>query len=211
MDLAIDIWIQIMIHMKDDKTKTALKCNIINKNSNLAFKNMLNGKNSAIYPKRTFIETRRCMNCEQYGETKCISYATDMHPRRNILYCDRFGCLIASLQRYLNDMNVEKKYPFISFPDQLIWIPRSNGGYSSGKVLCRSGYKLDKDYPCIDVTFTSEITTDVDEIPKKTDFNLVKTVRLHDIFRINSIFFEKTMDQKLFVNELIASMLSSLL
>ena len=76
-------------------------------------------------------------------------------------------------------MNLEKKYPFIRFSRELIWIPRTNGGFSSGKVMSQFGFELNNENePCIDVMLASEINEKIDDHPRNESFELSKKEKL---------------------------------
>lgn len=205
MDLLVDTWVQILLELKHEPIKLSLNCTIINKSSNLAFHLILQQKNADVFPKKTFIPMSRCMNCETICDTHCVSYITDIHPKRMILYCDKFECLIKTLQCYFHDMNLEKKYPYIRFSRELIWIPRTNGGFSSGKVMSQFGFKLNNENePCIDVMLASEISEKIDDPPINESFELSKKVKLNDILKQNSQFFKSMNDEKLFTKVLVS-------
>lgn len=207
MDLPIDTWVQILLKLKYEPIKSALNHKIINKSSNMAFRWIILRKSDIeVYSKRTFIQSYRCMICEKYcDDTRCISYICDTHPRRILLYCDKFECLLKTLQCYFKDMNDEKKYPFVKFSNQCIWIPRTNGGFSCGKVLSCFGIKLNKaDEPCIDVIMASEISEEISNPPTNESFELLKNVRLNDILKLNPQFLANMIDEKLFTKCFIA-------
>jgi hypothetical protein len=91
-----------------------------------------------IFPQRTFIR-EACMicDCEKHHS---ISYLHDPFPLRHIFFCDRKNCFLRALSTYIKDANAQSAYPFVKVKDssKLMWIPRTNGGFSIGKVTERS-------------------------------------------------------------------------
>jgi hypothetical protein len=103
-----------------------------------AFLHMLKSADvSNTFSRRTLIETRRCMTCDRLCN-HIKSYNQDEYPSRHVLCCERAKCVFSSLNRFIVDANAEECYPFVMWANKLLWIARSDGNFSVGKVIRNS-------------------------------------------------------------------------
>ena len=126
-----------------------------------------------------------------------IVYSHDSYPFRRLYFCHSFLCFAASLQCYFHDIHNEQIFPYVRFSQKNIWISRSNGGYSIGKVFTQDCIqKLDGKW-FVNVVFEDTIYNDSFALDDKSSINeenfshykLVDLVTLpSDIIHINYIF-----------------------
>ena len=196
MDLPTDIWVHVLSNMLGEQT-SGLQFRI-NKSSNLAFLHFISTGTFDIFPRRTFIETNRCMKCEKYDpHIRCMNYIHDNYPRRMILFCNKFECFVHAMRKFIHDMNRESTYPFVAFENRNIWIPRSSGGVSQGKVAQNSPLMIDKQgHPCVIVEMENQTYVNRPQrFSENIILTLVKKVPIEEIdigpIRIrNDIFFQ---------------------
>ena len=184
--------------------KDALKIRMVNKNSNSAFYEFLDKCKLMSFPRRTFIEMDTCMCCGKIRkEIREIVYTHDSYPARRLYYCDSFICFVASLKKYLKDIQLENVYPFINVRKKNVWVPRSAGGYSIGNVI--SNFIINhKDNWCIHVSFENHVFESKSIIIPQTERKFQDLIKLlnvsqlpDDTVRIDGLFLSSFKDMSI--------------
>ncbi len=151
----MDIWFTILSKM--NSWRDVLKMRRTERLANDAFYHMVQSCRICTCAQRTFIQSNVCMCCEKYCDNlHHIVYTQDQHPLRRLHYCDSLPCFLASFRCYVNDSNRDMIYPYAKIPNEYVWIPRSQQGFSLGKIT-GNVIVLHNNTPHIKVVFSKEV------------------------------------------------------
>lgn len=86
------------------------------------------------FPIRTFINYAVCSTCDKTSlVTTSFMYNYDEYPRRILICCDKWECMRSCLNKFFEDANQARINPFLRFSQDILWVPRSQSGFSVGK------------------------------------------------------------------------------
>ena len=153
-----DEWFLVFTFLETMKDGLALK-NVC-KDSNIGFYFYIKSLRK-VYPKKAFIIQNKCMYCDKcYVNSKIISYP-DIFPPRIMYSCKNLICFSACLNTFLSDMCESNMYPFYKLSNKLsnnlIYIDRTNGGFSIGKVYKHLPIIWTENEACCTVIFGEKI------------------------------------------------------
>ena len=188
MDFPHDIWGYLFTFFYSESIETSLNLRV-NRSSNDAFLKLIK-KQPNIYPQQTFIQMNTCMHCERFAKSiACITYLHDEYPKRQLLFCKKFECLLHALGRFIEDSNSQRVFPFVKFEKKRVWIPRSSGGFSVGQIRDNSPISIDRyGNICVFVRMAEKVVFNSNCEPyNEHNFTLEKKVIISLIKNIGSI------------------------
>ena len=146
MSLPTEVWSLVV---KNVRLVDSFAIRLIETTANRAFQEHVDG--NGVFPLRTFIRADTCMHCRGVADVHIFSYIWDFHPRRWLYSCDRFECFAACLGRYLQDMKQDKVNIFCRATqnDKWIWVPRTSGRVSQGRIAQPFVSFNDAGDPCV--------------------------------------------------------------